>query len=224
MSKYRAVIFDLDGTLLNTIDDLAAGVNHVLALHGYPVHSVPEVQSMVGNGVARLMALAVPEGTAADEQSAMLAEFREYYFSHSEVYTKLYDGIEELLAGLQSRGIKTAVTSNKFDAAVKKLCDKYFGSLVTVAIGESADTPKKPDPKMVEKALALLGVGADEALYVGDSEVDIVTAKNAGLASVSCTWGFKSREFLISERKKVLGNADPRMMIDEPSELFSAME
>ena len=216
MSKYRAVIFDLDGTLLNTIDDLAAGVNHVLALHGYPVHSVPEVQSMVGNGVARLMALAVPEG--------MLAEFREYYFSHSEVYTKPYDGIEELLAGLQSRGIKTAVTSNKFDAAVKKLCDKYFGSLITVAISESADTPKKPDPKMVEKALALLGIGADEALYVGDSEVDIVTAKNAGLASVSCTWGFKSREFLISERKKVLGNADPRMMIDEPSELFSAME
>ena len=160
----------------------------------------------------------------AEEQSAMLAEFREYYFSHSEVYTKPYDGIEELLAGLQSRGIKTAVTSNKFDAAVKKLCDKYFGSLITVAIGESADTPKKPDPKMVEKALALLGIGADEALYVGDSEVDIVTAKNAGLASVSCTWGFKSREFLISERKKVLGNADPRMMIDEPSELFSAME
>ena len=142
MSKYRAVIFDLDGTLLNTIDDLAAGVNHVLALHGYPVHSVPEVQSMVGNGVARLMALVVPEGTAADEQSAMLAEFRKYYFSHSEVYTKPYDGIEKLLAGLQSRGIKTAVTSNKFDAAVKKLCDKYFGSLVTVAIGESADTPK----------------------------------------------------------------------------------
>ena len=154
MSKYKAVIFDLDGTLLNTIDDLAAGVNHVLAAHGYPVHSVPEVQSMVGNGVARLMALAVPEGTSAEEQSAMLAEFREYYFRHSEVYTKPYDGIEELLAGLQSRGIKTAVTSNKFDAAVKKLCDKYFGSLITVAIGESADTPKKPDPKMVEKALA----------------------------------------------------------------------
>ena len=224
MNKYKAVIFDLDGTLLNTIDDLAAGVNHVLAEHGYPVHSVTQIQGMVGNGVARLMQLAVPEGTSKEEQSEMLSEFRAYYFSHSDVFTKPYDGIEELLAQLFTKGIKTAVTSNKFDAAVKKLCDKYFGSLVTLAIGESADTPKKPDPKMVEKALSLLGVHPDEAVYVGDSEVDILTAKNAGLECVSCTWGFRERAFLISEREKILGKADLRMMIDSPSELFSVIE
>lgn len=224
MSRYRAVIFDLDGTLLNTIDDLAAGVNHVLASHRYPTHSVAAVSSMVGNGVARLIELAAPIGTSADELSCMLSEFREYYFAHSDVYTKPYDGIAPLLSELKHRGIKTAVTSNKFDAAVKKLCDKYFGSLISVAIGESADVAKKPDPKMVEKALSMLDANACETLYVGDSEVDILTAKNAGLDSVSCTWGFRTRDILAAERIKLLGKLDPRMMIDHPSELFSAME
>lgn len=223
MSKYKAVIFDLDGTLLNTIDDLASGVNHVLEKNGMPRHTVEEVKYMVGNGVERLMRLAVPKGTSEQEQSELLAQFREYYISHSEIMTKPYDGIEKMLLSLRGENIKTAVASNKFDAAVKKLCEKYFPHMIDFAVGESADTPKKPDPTMIKKAMAALGTSESETLYVGDSDVDIMTAKNAGLSCVSCTWGFRERDFLAKQREDRLGYCDESMMIDSPSELFSVI-
>ncbi len=223
MSKYKAVIFDLDGTLLNTIDDLAAGVNHVLGESGMPLHTVEEVKYMVGNGVERLMRLAVPAGTSEEKQSEFLARFREYYISHSEIMTKPYDGINDMLILLRGKNIKTAVASNKFDAAVKKLCEKYFPGMTDFAVGESADTPKKPDPAMIKKAMAALGVSESETLYVGDSDVDIMTAKNAGLSCVSCTWGFRGRDFLEKQRAEQLGFCDESMIINSPDELFSVI-
>ena len=195
---YSVYIFDLDGTLLDTLGDLAAAVNYALRKHGLPEHSIDDVRSFVGNGVRVLMQRAVPDGETNPLFEEVLAAFRSYYLEHSLDTTRPYDGIPELLAELRRRGCHTAVVSNKFDAATKELCRYFFADTIEVAVGEheAEGIRKKPAPDTVEEALRQLGVTKEGAVYVGDSDVDILTARNAGLPCVSVLWGFRTREFL----------------------------
>nr|WP_317324415.1 HAD-IA family hydrolase [uncultured Flavonifractor sp.] len=198
MIPYRTVIFDLDGTLLDTLQDLADSTNYVLALHKMPLRSLDEIRRFVGNGVGQLIHLAVPAGTPEQEKAQCLADFRAHYLLNMENRTAPYPGILALLDSLNQAGIKLAVVSNKFDGAVKGLCASYFGDRIRVAIGESETVARKPAPDTVLRALAELEADAEGAVYVGDSEVDIETARNAGLPCLSVSWGFRDADFLRS--------------------------
>lgn len=207
----RAVIFDLDGTLLNTLGDLAASVNFALRSCGYPGRSIDEVRTFIGNGVIMLMHRSVPKGTNAEDEKKCFEKFRAHYLAHMEDTTAPYEGVNGLIRALGEKGIGTAVVSNKLDAAVKGLCKKHF-PLLTCAFGVTQESERKPSAANVNKALSLLGVKREEALYVGDSEVDVQTAQNAGLDMVGVTWGYRSRKLLLSSGAKVL--------VDRPEEIL----
>ena len=191
-----SVIFDLDGTLLNTLDDLWASVNYSLAQNGYPLRSKSEVRSFLGNGVRVLIEKSLPKNVEKEEVESVLAIFRPYYLSHSMVQTCPYPGVLELLKNLKKKGIKTAIVSNKPDAAVQELYGSLFKNVVNLAIGECPDVCRKPYPDMLLKALELLGSDASSSVYVGDSEVDYATSKNAGVRYIGVSWGFRDRSFL----------------------------
>ena len=197
---YSAYIFDLDGTLLDTLGDLAASVNYALRSYRLPEHSIDEVRMMVGNGVRLLMERAVPGGAAHPLFDEVFATFRQHYMAHSLDTTRPYDGILDVLHQLRRRGCRTAVVSNKFDAATKSLCRHFFADAVEVAIGEheAAGIRKKPAPDTVSEALRQLGVSREEAVYVGDSDVDVLTAKNSGIPCISVLWGFRDKDFLLA--------------------------
>ncbi len=198
--NYRTVIFDLDGTLLDTLEDLWCSVNFALQQHGLPLRTMDEVRAFVGNGIKNLIERACG---GVDEQTlqAVLATFKTYYGAHCEDHTKPYEGILELLQELQAQGIACGVVSNKADFAVKKLAKSYFGDLLAVAVGENeeAGIRKKPAPDSLLAVMQELGATRASTVYVGDSEVDIQTAKNAAVDCISVTWGFKDREFLLRE-------------------------
>ena len=200
MNSYSTYIFDLDGTLLDTIGDLAASVNYALRTHGMPEHSLDDVRRFVGNGVRKLMERAVPDGADNPRFDETFATFRQYYMAHSLDTTRPYEGIPETLAALKARGCHLAVVSNKMMAATLALCHHFFPDTIEVAIGEdeAAGIRRKPAPDTVFAALKTLGVGKEDAAYVGDSDVDIQTARNAGLPCISVLWGFRDRDFLIS--------------------------
>lgn len=193
---YETVLFDLDGTLLDTLEDLADATNAALAAFGLPPRTVDEVRRFVGNGVRRLMERAVPGGAAHPRFEEILACFKEYYAAHCQEKTRPYPGILPLLERLQGAGAKVAVISNKFDGAVKQLADSYFGPRVDLAVGEKPGVRKKPAPDAVLEALRQLGARAETAVYIGDSDVDVATARNAGLAGIAVSWGFRSRQEL----------------------------
>ena len=180
------ILFDLDGTLLDTLDDLHDGVNYALETLGYPLRSREEVRLFVGNGARRLMELAVPKGADVEEAFRV---FKTYYDAHCQIKTKPYDGIPEVLEGLKGK-YPMAIVSNKPDSAVKSLCADYFPGIY--ALGEAPDCPRKPAPDMVYKAMGQIGV--DSCVDVGDSEVDVLTAKNANVPCLSVLWGFRNRE------------------------------
>ena len=197
--SYQTYIFDLDGTLLDTLGDLAASVNYAMRTHGMPEHSVDEVCRFVGNGVRRLMERAVPGGAAHPAFEAAFATFRRHYMEHSLDTTRPYEGIPEMLQELKRRGRHTAVVSNKFDAATKELCRHFFPDTIDVAVGEheAEGIRKKPAPDTVVEAMRQLGVSPDETVYVGDSDVDITTARNCNIPCISVLWGFRTKEFLL---------------------------
>lgn len=194
--KYQLIIFDLDGTILDTLDDLADAANHAVRVFGYPEHTREQIRSFVGNGIKNLIVRCLPEGTKEEIVEKVLAEFRIYYGVHCADKTKPYEGIYKLLITLRSQGYQTAVVSNKADFAVQELCRKYFPGLFDCVIGEREAIQKKPAPDMVYEALKELQIDGAQALYVGDSEVDISTAGNAGMGSVIVSWGFREEAFL----------------------------
>jgi phosphoglycolate phosphatase len=200
VNSFSTYIFDLDGTLLDTIGDLAASVNFALRTHGMPEHSLDDVRRFVGNGVRKLMERAVPDGADNPRFDETFATFRQYYMAHSLDTTRPYEGIPETLAALKARGCHLAVVSNKMMAATQELCHHFFPDTIEVAIGEdeAAGIRRKPAPDTVFAALKALGVGKEDAAYVGDSDVDILTACNAGIPCISVLWGFRDRDFLIS--------------------------
>ena len=195
----EAVIFDLDGTLLYTLEDLKNSTNFALCEFGFPERTLEEVKRFVGNGVRKLIERAVPEGTKAETTEDVLRVFKENYEQNMYNCTKPYNSIEKLLSDLKSVGIKTAVVSNKFDLAVKELCKKYFVGLIDAAIGQRDDVPKKPAPDGVLAAIKELGVAQKNCIYVGDSDVDVLTAQNCGLPCVGVIWGYRDRELLESK-------------------------
>lgn len=200
MRPYDAAVFDLDGTLLNTLEDLYLATNYALTTLGCPPRSLDQVRRFVGNGVAKLLERALPKGAETGQLEAALALFKPYYEQHRGDHTAPYGGIIPLLQALKAENIQISVVSNKFDHAVKALAADYFPGLVDVAMGENeaAGIPKKPHPAMVRSALKRLGVTPERAVYIGDSDVDIQTAKNAGMDCLSVTWGFRDRDHLLA--------------------------
>ena len=206
MISYSTYVFDLDGTLLDTLGDLAAATNYALRTHGMPEHSIDDVRRFVGNGVRKLMERAVPDGEANPDFEAAFVTFRQYYMQHSLDTTRPYDGIPETLAALKAKGCHLAVVSNKMMAATQELCRYFFPDTIEVAIGENeaAGIRKKPAPDTVFAALDDLHIprpsrGEDRGgvVYVGDSDVDIATARNADIPCISVLWGFRDRDFLL---------------------------
>lgn len=196
MEQTKLVIFDLDGTLLDTLEDLHVAVNHALAAGGLELRSIEETRRFVGNGVRLLVERAVPSGTPREKTDAVFAAFMAYYLIHCTDRTAPYPGVSALLSALRAAGVKTAVVSNKADAAVQTLCERYFPGLYDICVGERPNVRRKPAPDSVNAVLAALGEARSTAVYVGDSEVDIETAKNAGMPCISVTWGFRDREEL----------------------------
>lgn len=211
----KAVIFDLDGTLLNTLDDLADSTNYALSRFGYPTRTIDEVRQFVGNGVAKLIERAIPEGKNNPNFEKCLAIFKENYAQNMYNKTAPYNGIIEMLSNLKSRGIKIAVVSNKFDLAVKELCKKYFEGFIDFAAGENEaqGIKKKPAPDTVISVLTEFNFAPEDAVYVGDSDVDIMTAKNSKMPCISVTWGFRDEKFLLESGATILINA--------PSEIYN---
>ena len=189
-----AVIFDLDGTLLDTLDDLANAVNYMMRKHGFPERTRTAIRRFLGNGARDLMRRSVPIDVEGEDFEKILAEYVEYYNAHSKILTKPYDGVLPLLAELKVDGIKTAVVSNKPDMTVKALCKEYFGDSLDFALGDRPSIKKRPSADPI--LFAMKELGCERAVYVGDSEVDILAAKNASLPCISLTWGFRDRELL----------------------------
>lgn len=198
MNKKNTVIFDLDGTLLDTLEDLKNSVNYALKQQGFPARTLDEVRKFVGNGIVRLMEQAVPDGRENCDFEKAIADFKGHYGEHCNDLTRPYDGIMELIAVLKEKNIKMAIVSNKADFAVKELNEIYFKGWIPVAIGEkeSEGIRKKPAPDTVVEALKELGSTREESVYVGDSEVDLATAKNCGMDHILCEWGFREKELL----------------------------
>ena len=211
----KTVIFDLDGTLLNTLDDLADSTNYALSKFGYPTRTIDEVRQFVGNGVAKLIERAIPEGKNNPNFEKCLAIFKENYAQNMYNKTAPYNGIIEMLSNLKSKGIKIAVVSNKFDLAVKELCKKYFEGFIDFAAGENEaqGIKKKPAPDTVLSVLNEFNFAPEDAVYVGDSDVDIMTAKNSKMPCISVTWGFRDKKFLLENGATILINA--------PSEIYN---
>ena len=195
----RLVIFDLDGTLLDTIEDLAVSTNFALAQCGYPIHDVSEYPHFVGNGISKLIERALPEeARSAEEIARVMQIFMSYYDAHNADYTHPYPGVEALLTALHEGGVMLAVASNKYHSATLEIVAHYFPTIPFVAVlGQRDDVPKKPHPAIVHEILATAQVEAHEALYVGDSDVDMHTASSAGVESVGVTWGFRPEECLL---------------------------
>lgn len=188
----------MDGTLLDTLEDLYRSANAALVQYGFPERTLEEVRQFVGNAARNLMRQAIPQGEENPHFEECLQAFKTHYGEHLNDHTGPYDGILELLEQLSKEGVPMAIVSNKPDFAVRKLKERYFGGLISVAIGESKRVRRKPAPDTVEQAAERLGVRLEDCIYVGDSEVDLLTAKNCGIPCVSVTWGFRSRELLIS--------------------------
>lgn len=210
--KYESYIFDLDGTLLNTLDDLAASCNFALRSYGLPEHSVDDIRGFVGNGVRLLMTRAIPGGESFEHFEECFACFRQHYLHHNLDTTAPYPGIMELIAQLNANGKKIAVVSNKFYQATQDLVRHFFGDEIKVAIGERPDIHKKPAPDTVIEALRQLDMPCSTAVYIGDSDVDIDTARNCGMPCISVLWGFRDRNFLIEHGATSLVNSPKEIL------------
>ena len=195
--KYQAILFDMDGTLLDTLTDMQAAVNYILEKYGYPTRTLEEVRRFVGNGAGPLIHRALPQGVDPDREAEILADYRAYYQAHNCVETRPYDGIGPLLERLRQEGVRTAVVSNKPDRTTRTLAARFFPEL-DGALGQRDGVAAKPAPDMVQAVLSRLGAESGQALYVGDSEVDVDTARNAGLAMIGVSWGFRGRAALES--------------------------
>ena len=207
MKIYKALIFDLDGTLTDSLQDLWLSTNHALRAMGWPGRTLDEVRRFVGNGVHLLIERAVPQGTDPRSLERCFQEFRAHYVEHCMDHTAPYAGIPDMLAALDRAGYRMAIVSNKLQVGVSVMHSQHFAQHVHVAIGEHEGVRRKPAPDMVLEAIGQLGVRREECVYVGDSDVDILTACNAGLPCISVLWGFRDREFLLAHGAATLAGS-----------------
>ena len=210
--SYRIAIFDLDGTILNTIEDLTDSVNYALEKNGMPNRLLSEVQRFVGNGIRRLIEQAVVPAATKAQIEQVFADFKEYYGENCARKTRPYDGIGEVIQTLRDRGVITAVVSNKADFAVQTLCADYFPGMFDLAVGEKEGIRRKPAPDSVNAVLTQFHAKKEEAVYIGDSEVDIKTAENAEMDVISVTWGFRTEEYLKSEGGTVFAHRPEELL------------
>ncbi len=213
--KYALVIFDLDGTLLDTLEDLTDSTNNCMRKFGFPEHTKEEVRGFVGNGIRKLIERSLPVDTAETVIEECFREFKIQYQSHCAIKTRPYDGIPELLQTMKAAGIHTAVVSNKADAPAKELCRRYFPGLLDAVVGEREGIRRKPAPDTVNEVIRLFGIPREEVIYIGDSDVDIQTAQNAGVACIGVDWGFRERH--------VLKEAGAKNIVSAVSELLSLL-
>lgn len=207
--KYKAVIFDMDGTILNTLEDLKNATNYSLRQFGMPERSLEEVRMFVGNGIRKLVERAVPSSTSEEKIAQVLDVFLEYYEIHSADNTSPYPGILELVEKLKKSGIKTAVSTNKADVPAQELGREYFNGIFDLIVGQQDGLKVKPAPDSVNKILSILDIQKKDAIYIGDSDVDVQTAKNSGLDFIGVSWGFRGREFLEKNgAKNIVDNAN----------------
>lgn len=211
----NTVVWDMDGTILNTLEDLKDSVNYAVVSHGFKPYNMEEIKSMLGNGIKVLMELAVPDGYNNPEFDACFDTFKQYYQQHMNDKTKPYDGIAEVMQYLHKNGWKQAIVSNKIDAAVQKLAQAYY-PFVDIALGEKEGLSRKPHPDMVWAVLEDLGTVKEAAVYVGDSEVDLATAANSGMDCISVSWGFRD--------KKMLQAIGAERIVDTPEELLAMLK
>lgn len=212
LSDKELYIFDMDGTILNTIDDIAGAINYVLDIHGYPRRTVDEVKSFVGNGLKRALELSLPDGVAGDVLNQLFTELVAYYNEHSNIMTRPYEGIVEVINKLREQGKIVAVVSNKRVEAVRDLCDIYFAGCFDMALGDQDGIARKPAPDMTNMVIEHYGILKDKCVYIGDSDVDLMTARNTEIDCIAVTWGFRTREFLVEH--------GATMIIDRPEELL----
>jgi len=215
-TQRHTVIFDLDGTLLDTLEDLAGSVNFALKENGYPERTLPEVRGFLGNGIRYLIRRAVPEDISEEDYEKTFQCFRRYYLVHCMDKTKPYEGIIDLLKELKTNHFKLGIVSNKLQPAVEELNACFFSDLVDVAIGESKEVRRKPAPDTVLMALQRLNSVREDAIYVGDSEVDILTANQTGLPCLSVLWGFRDRDFLLTH--------NATMLVEKPAEILKKLK
>ena len=213
---YKTILFDLDGTLLDTLEDLADAVNHILERHRCPQRTLDEVRDFVGNGLGMLMRRALPAQYSQMVSDLLAEELRTYYTAHCRVKTAPYSGIPEMLRTLHDGGAQIAVVSNKADEAVGELCSFYFPDVLDAAVGETPGRRPKPAPDAVELALERLRADKTGAVYVGDSQVDLDTARAAGLPCIAVTWGFRTREALVK--------AGAETLVDNTRELLRLLQ
>ena len=211
-TQYRNIIFDLDGTLLNTLDDLAASTNYALHACGYPPRTTEEVRLMVGNGVGKLIERAVPQGTGHDATSQCLDIFRQHYTEHCLDNTQPYPDVIEMLSELKRREIGLAIVSNKLQTVVSELNEHFFAPNISIAVGETAQLKCKPAPDMLLQAMNLMEATDTNTIYVGDSDVDIQTAHNATLPCISITWGFRDKDFLIQHGATAIAETPAQLL------------
>ena len=212
LSDKKLYIFDMDGTILNTIDDIAGAINYVLDMHGYPRHTVDEVKSFVGNGLKRALELSLPDGVAGDVLNQLFTELVAYYNEHSNIMTRPYEGIVEVIHKLREQGKIVAVVSNKRVEAVRDLCDIYFAGCFDMALGDQDGIARKPAPDMTNMVIEHYGILKDKCVYIGDSDVDLMTARNTEIDCIAVTWGFRTREFLVEHGAEII--------VDSPWELL----
>ena len=214
--KYELIIFDMDGTILDTLEDLQSSLNHALALSGFAVRSLDEVRSFVGNGIGKLIERSLPASSLPAHFEKVYGDFMAHYTIHCTDLTRPYAGIPQLISTLRKKGCQTAVVSNKADAAVGELCRRYFPGLFDYAIGEREGLARKPEADLVNFVLKELNCPKEKTVYIGDSEVDIATAQNAGLDAIIVDWGFRDTAFLKKQGAKTIASS--------PEEILALLE
>ena len=210
--KYSTVLFDFDGTLLNTVQDLANAVNYAIAKHGHPTHSVPAITRMIGNGVNMLVARALPQGFDTPDYEDIMTDFRSHYAAHSSDNTGVYEGVDALLTELKRRGVKMAIATNKYQLAAEELRKRFFADTIDIIVGDFEGRARKPAADIALVALEQLGVGRDGAVYVGDTEVDMQTADAAGLPCICVSWGYRSREELLALGAQTIADTPAQLL------------
>lgn len=203
IKKIKAVLFDMDGTLMNTLDDLTDSTNHILEMNNFPKRTKDEVRSFVGHGIKWTIEKAVPANTSEEAIEKCYKEMLVYYKDHSMIKTAPYEGVKELMEKLHREDYKIAIITNKAEDSAKIITDKFFGNIVDFTIGDNGKTPLKPSPDNIDRALKNLNITKEEAVYIGDSEVDVLTGKNSNMEMIGVLWGFRDKEVLIKHGAKL---------------------